>query len=68
MAREWQQKPDLVALQGRVKLVGGDFFRAESIPTGQEGDLYFMRNILHDCESKNLPFAAPLIVAPIIQT
>ncbi|KAK9798227.1 hypothetical protein WJX73_009795 [Symbiochloris irregularis] len=35
-------------LQQKVEMVAGDFFRSETIPKGEDGDLYFMRTILHD--------------------
>lgn len=46
----WKEQPDLAALRGRTKLVGGDFFKPETLPPAQDGDVYFLRAILHDCK------------------
>lgn len=48
-AKLWEQKPHLKELQSRVKLIGGDFFKPETIPAGRDGDVYVLRTIIHDC-------------------
>ena len=50
-AKLWKEKAHLRELQSRVKLIGGDFFKPETIPPARDGDVYLMRAILHDCES-----------------
>ena len=39
-------------LISRVDFVAGDLFVASTIPKGQDGDAYLMRNILHDWSDK----------------
>ena len=37
---------------GRVELKGGSFFEASDIPLAQDGDVFYMRYILHDWPTK----------------
>ena len=46
----WTSAIDLSAHLNRVEFLGGNFFDAESMPAGRDGDLYFLRNIIHDCK------------------
>ena len=50
-AKLWEEKLHLQQLRHRVKLVGGDFFKPETIPGGRDGDVYLLRAIIHDCQS-----------------
>jgi len=47
----WKEKGSLAALQDRVTFVGGNFFNSATIPRARDGDLYFLRLIIHDCEA-----------------
>lgn len=45
----------MLACKDRVELAEGNFFDWTTIPAGRDGDLYFLRNILHDCEPQTPP-------------
>jgi hypothetical protein len=39
-------------VEERMTMVSGDFFNVDSIPDAQDGDIYYMRYILHDWPKK----------------
>ena len=43
----WKEQPELL---GRAKLVGGDFFKPETMPPAQDGDVFLLRTVIHDCK------------------
>lgn len=44
----WKENDSLAAMECRVTLTGGDFFDRATLPKGRDGDLYFLRTIIHD--------------------
>ena len=63
----WKEQPDLAALRGRTKLMGGDFFKPETLPLGQDGDVYFLRTIIHDCRCLTALIPFQLFPYPILE-
>jgi hypothetical protein len=44
----WQKQAEWQTVSNRVKMIGGNFFKPETLPLVRDGDLIFMRAILHD--------------------
>jgi hypothetical protein len=52
--KAWAEGGEFASAANRVELKEGSFFHAMDIPKGMDGDVYFMRYVLHDWQTDEI--------------